>query len=299
MATDFPDLNLILPGMTISCAELPDSCSLHFGKGGATGTRKFHVAWDDRFDFIEELIGGPVFENGELVGFSDPDTFPGRDELVSTRAHIEGVGALTRDSAGQPHYQAALVTIVYEVPESKKSEGQDESERTLSTETLDFSAEYLLSPSKAFAWTQYTWGVMPDGSLGRIGGGASSGPVLAQTGILIPTIVHTFNKSDVAVLPYKLIRDTIGRMNSQPFPPDLNAGDERAILAGMLLFEGCSARRALTSRGQQNYELTLTFRERIVAGWDYILSPTDGKWTQVTPSPYREANFAGLLELTA
>lgn len=275
----------------VSYSELADSMRLDISGGSAVGTRRFRVAWADRFNFVRAILGEHVWINGELQMFSGAQTFPGYDPLAAREISIAGEGRIA-NSAGEISFTSAIVTVRY-LPTIYDEEEKDEEERVLSTEEMDFSGEFMLTPEGSLKWGQYYWS-----RIGQSGDALPDAgkPVQQQGHVLLPTIDYVYTKHNVYELPKTAIQACLGKVNDGNWPPA--APGRQTIPAGYLLFAGGSARRTITSEGRQPYEVRLMFRYRMPA-WNYIWhggDDNDRPWAKTNPPLYEEADFDPLIK---
>ena len=301
MADSRPTYHGSLNGIDFN--ELAGSQQLTLGRGESRGVRVFHVPWDDRIAFLNAMLGTVAWVNGRLVQSVDAQRFPGYNILQAKTVDIVGAGPATFEN-NAAEFNHAQVTVNYGL--ETYEENQEEEEKVLATETINFVADALLMPEAGFKWDQYFYDyVAPqkraDGSYSAARWQRSDAtfpdagkPILQQIPKLMPTIQHSYTKLDLQVLPKAILSSVIGRVNNTDFP-NTDPPTDGATPGGMLLFTGAQARRTITTKETKPYELTITMTER-ESPWNSVWNAGVGKWAVVTPPIYTGADFTPLMK---
>ena len=223
---------------TVRYRELEGSGKVTHTKERDSGTRKFHVDWDDRFLLMVYMVGGTTrMPDGRELSYTRPQTFPGYGALRATNVQVEGFGVMSNE-IGDPTYPYAEVTVEYLQPESGDDDGDSEEERVLGTEELTFGGEMMIFEGGSFFWVESP---------------LTNKPAMTQIPHFVPTIDHVYTRKEVNVLPRNILNSTFGKVNDDEF---------HTVPAGRLLFAGATARRKITVSGAQPYEMTYTLKER-------------------------------------
>jgi len=259
------------------------------------GIRVFDVPWTQRMDFVEALLGTNFAFDQVIINFRRAQKFPDFEVLKCNKVDIKGIGEPSQDINGIIIYEKARIVATF----VEEEEEDNDLEKVLRSEELNFSVEAMQIPEHSVIWD------VSDG-----GNGVDR--VNAPMNILIPTIDHIFTINEIKKLPKQKLINTIGKVNNSVFPrnPPVNRKDIEGEPApvGTVLFVGASSRKITTVEGEQPYQLTLTFRQRIIP-WNFFWRPdkatrpsTDGaplagtKFFKVDPTPYPEANLFQLLK---
>lgn len=298
---DRPTYSGVLNGVPFN--ELLNSPTFSLGDGSAKGQRVFHVPWGNRFLFTTAMLGSVAWVDGKLVRAADAQRFPGFDILEAANVDISGEGP-ANFANNQATFNHARIVVNY-APEEFE-ENKKEEEKVLATETLDFRAEALLMPEAGFKWGQYFYDFTP--AL-KTASGVFTAPkwdrsdgtfddagkvILQQIPKLMPTINHMYTKLDLQKLPKAILSSVIGRVNKDDFP-NTNPPTEGRTPAGQLLFTGATARRTITTKGVQPYELTIVLTER-ESPWNALWNAKATKWAVVEPNIYEPADFSPLTQ---
>jgi len=259
----------------IEYEELDGSLELRFSKDGATGTRNFHIDWNDRRSFAEALTGIYINGSGTVIQVP-PKTFPGYDALKCQDVVVRGV-KLNPDNSGG--YLYARVDAVYS-PDGKGGGGGgggSNEQDSLLTEEMDAYYESIDAPEMQYFWND-------DGS---------DAPESIKGAIRYVLIRHTIRDSKSPTNKKAIIQSKVGKINSDEF---------LGVAAGFLLYVGAQTRRTVLANGDDAYEIEHTFLERApntgdwnthyhaeTNGWSLVYNRTTGEMVK----PYQETAFSG------
>ena len=261
----------------ITFTEYPGTNTLSYTPEGITGQRVFQVAWADRIDFAETLLGY-VNAIGHVPIRWDADTFPDYDRLYCQDVQVEPVGEPSEVlSAGS--YNLAKITATYRPWKrgTTNVEGDEEWDEDLEeamatyTQGADFSAEFYSIPQSKFRYVD-----------------APLTSVDMPVGHLVGSVDFTMTSDSEPEVRLTAIRNCIGKVNSTVW---------FGAAAGHTLFMGASVRRTLTSQGVGAWEISYRFKERTGGTWNSVY---DGSaWRPIETDPgaqpqYASVNFAQL-----
>jgi hypothetical protein len=266
----------------LNTAELK-SPILVTGLGRIEGTRYLKCNWDDRFKIETAFLGEEVWKNDQLVAFSDPQPFPGKEELEAQQSRIVGLGSLGYDLDKAQKFQLAIITLTYGPKRrSRDIPGEKGSGITniLASQELDFGGEI-------FVYGNDVWKYNTSGALIKEGV-----PKLMQE------LRSTYTLYGAKTLNVTTYANLTGKINAAAFPKNAKASQQAA--AETLLFDGASTTRQITAKGDLPYDITLQFRHR-AQSWQQLYDPANDRWDLVVPKGggaarlYETGDFEALL----
>lgn len=116
-----------------------------------TATRRFVVAWEDRLEFVRQMIGS---ESGTAVRIRRlPQRYPHLTAAYAMSASIEpwSEQLIDGDDDQVAEYTQAIVTVVYKIPVFEPGD-TSEPEATYFDESLAGTAEVLTIPNTGLYW---------------------------------------------------------------------------------------------------------------------------------------------------
>lgn len=209
----------------IAFDELEGSPEIDFHDRGIVATRRFVVAWDAAYAFVQELSGVHLEVGGQVV-FTGFVPFPGDrwPTLVCEAARVQpldptkpdGANLLSLTNATNRYENGALVTATYRTLHfdagSRPPNPPPVPSETFLTYEVSFGTQFLATPSQTWIWE-------------------SGEPVGSETNIAVlqPSIAHHLTWHRVRRVPYATISELMGGVNQGPF---LGKGAETLLLSG-------------------------------------------------------------------
>jgi hypothetical protein len=245
----------------VTCQELAGSGSVELTADGPSGMRNFLCDWDDRFALARELLGYVRSDNKEPPQFFRvaPATFPeygAGDVLFCQKVAINGVGTMSKTSAGAPSYVYARLDASYGPPRGQESDGDTGEEEVIATLDIDYHSEF-----HTFGSFEYYW--------------ATSEQKVAeplQLGKLIVILDKTVSQRGLPSIPEASIREHIGKVNENEW---------QGCAAETLLFVGATSRRTYSAEGKVMFDVTYHFKERPAASWNKFYNSAEDSWEQL------------------
>ena len=205
--------------------ELEGSPDVEFNDRGITATRRFVVAWDQAYDFVQELSGARVDVGGQIV-FSGFVPFPGGrwPTLVCEGARVQpfdptkpdGSQVATLTNATNRYDNGALVTAIYRTLKfdagSRPPNPPSVPGETFLTYDVSFGTQFMATPSQVWVWES---GEPIDSDM--------------RIAVLQPSITHHLTWHRVKRVPYAKISELIGGVNQNTF---LGKGAETLLFSG-------------------------------------------------------------------
>lgn len=248
-----------MPTPTVDFKVLADGYSLEGGEGEPLrATVPYLVAWEDAFDFFDQVLGyptaGTTLGAGQTLGYR----FPPQPKLVALKARIEpcGTGGETGTMLGLApgeYWTHAKVTVNFETPRYSQESSDDPGGAnqldpanpiTFCEQSVDIGGRAETIKAEGY---EFDDGKPVTGDLIQI---------VSET-----KLVLTFPR--VPFLPWGLVRPYVGRVN-------LN--EILLCPAGTLLLEGMGTKFAHTSQGVQSQQLQLMFASQEY-DWNMIPKP--------------------------
>lgn len=265
----------------INYEEIDGSNRLAYSPDGIVGTRIFQVAWDERIEFAQALLG---YTNavGDLPIRTDAQTFPGYDRLYCRNATVVGLGQL--DKTGQvARYDLATITAEYRPWSYSSSNVEDddydedlEANMARWEEVHEYGVEVYSTASGEYYWSADP---APAGT-----------PIPTPIGFVSGVTDYTYTSSAEPELRRAAIRARRGTVNDAAW---------MGAPAGYVLFMGASARRTVTSEGVGAWEITYRFRE-LDHSWNEFHGRIGGvtRWEAIEDEhgnpPYASTDFGAL-----
>ncbi len=287
--------------MAVPFEELEGSPTVALADGKLSATRRFKIAWSERFAFLRELYGGYRVV-GATFTYTPPQPFPGAPQLIALSIEIQpfppdrpdGAGVTTLSSATNA-FEFALVTAVYAIPEHGNDSRKQRSDLpnvplgTYLHYSSDIGAEYVVVPGRF-----WTWG---DGLPVPV-------PEDVNPGILVPTEDFTLTWSRVPLPPWTAMRDLRGKINSATF---------LGHAVGTVMFLGVRTARDFqiedTGLWRLEYHFKVNAKEstktaNLKLGWNFFWRKEDAAgehWIDIEDdatgdAPYAAGDFSALFE---
>jgi hypothetical protein len=276
--------NIVIKG--ISCKELRGSASMTVENSGKTTAKRIFVCdWEDRTQFMYNLLGySTVDPDGKSIYIS-PLKYPGRYDLFCKNVNITGYGKIIGCDAENPQYEYAKIEASYDNSGSggggAGGEEEDEVEKVLNTLETTYGSEVIAFDGKNFYWDY------PYDSLLEF----SKIDEKLQTYKLVPTIEHTYTKFKVPGIPYKQLQKA-GKINNAEF-----SGAKK----GCLLFLGATTTPSWDAKTEQIvHTIKYKFKERKDYDWNMFYNTEFDIWCYIQNfdgeryTPYEEDDFTYL-----
>jgi hypothetical protein len=302
-----------------------------FRPDGNESTRILQVKWNQRGDFLADLIGYPVL-SGTTLQRRLPEAHPELMFLHAVDADlIRGLGVPDEDP------DSTLIRFLNVVPGTETAEGDDADDSGENTDSDNQSGDGLETEAPettalpygkaryAVSYRALPFQVLADDDItteldrfverrqtfaGEAFGFPSQGFLFASDNkpVQSPVYKFLFTKEltyiwyQVPKVPETNIRACIGHINSATF--DTNNPDGSSYPAGTLLMIAPDVIRRRNALGDILYEIAYKFLYR-AEGWNTAPRPSSGRLEAIihnditlAPGPYDSADFATLFQFS-
>ena len=248
----------------VNCYELwrdgrPESGRESFSRDKIRARRIIRCAWTDRLTLTRALMGGATSSGS----FAAPAAYPDISTALCATVEIEGLGKSGQAGTdSQVSYTDAVLDVGYETPDYTVSTNpNDPNGRLLLTESTDYHAEFVTTPTASFVWTSDQTPLPPD---------AVPGKVMGMAEYVIDATRHPNP-------PWEAIKQTVGTVNNGPFLVLSRSWED-----GKLLFLGTHDSRQFILDPIGNltvkaYNVTYKWAYRSER-WNTAFRPDTGQW---------------------
>jgi len=216
--------------ITVPFEELHRGVQETYDERGGKTTRTYRVAWNDRAQFIRDVLGRTVILPGPPVSLvrALPLRLHDNPTLVARRCTV------------------ANLSLFHAHPQDERILIHDEAEITVEFETDEFDSNQNVITRRYSSDTQFL--TVPDHSLVFASGDIHEG----DAGILIPQTKLEITWHRAPFIPQPVF-DFAGHVNSHTF---------EGKLPGTILFVGCQGEETVNVVGDKQYTFTMSFAHR-------------------------------------
>ena len=261
--------------ITVPYKELHDGLDESVDLVGVYATKKYLVAWKDRWQFMKDVAGKTVMvgtPTSPILIRQAPLAYPDNQNLYANGVSVKPLGISHCTTPGS--YDQAEITVTFSTPSFDYENQQGAQNTVYRTISYNCSAQIMSLPESSCVFST---------------GGQ---PPKQTPGFLIPTVEISITSHQVPYLACDQIFPLVGSINIALF---------YGCSTGTLMFMGARANRQATSEGFQAWELEYVFNFRPYdwnkffnpqrgVGWDYLLFNSSGPPTYL----YNYADFTTL-----
>jgi hypothetical protein len=247
---------------------------------GATATKSFLVDWDQRWQFIIQVMGRVSLTGGSggTIATYSPLVYPDYPALFCKAANIKGYGDFGggfNNGYSQIRYDHAIVTLTFGTVAYNYDGSMDPNGTTPGTYrsvAMEFGSQMLELPAGAYRY------------------GSGGPPVTKGVGRIVPTANVTITQHFAPYIPFGTIFALVGNVNSQTF---------YFAPAGYVLFLGCSSQADFsvtsdTSSWTVMQQITYKFAYRAIK-WNQIMTENGSGFADIVDGsgngPYPTADL--------
>lgn len=279
-------IETIEANLTVAHKQLAPSPDESYDEESFSASRSFKVTWDDRHDFARQLRG---WIEGSWPNFIVhlPDRYPDVRGAFVRSVRMKGIGKSSAEGSDTDRisYADGYAEVTAQYSTKGQSEGQGgaggDSPIAIVTESLEPAAEFVTLSGELLHWEAQDGPEVEDG----------------EATVLARSIEWVYTIHQLTTMPAAFINLVGFVNNSQVFSHSLNFTFDPEVL----LYQGASPRRIITTEGVEAWEATLRFTARRF-GWNKWWRSGYNEPQSIYTStgeykPFPQANFVNQLVL--